>query len=251
MATVFLAWQSPTESRAWYPIGRLDADSAVGPFRFCYVRGAQKAQQEAGLQPLVSFPDFKRRYESEELFPLFRNRILSPEREEFDDYLKSLDLRPDRADPLEILAISEGRRQTDTLEVFPKIKVGENGAFRCRFFIHGWRHVSEAALKRIDCLETGAELRVAIEMNNPATGLAVQVQTPDYHMVGWTPRYLVIDLVRAIGEAFTEIKATVVKVNPSPAPSQQRVLIEMTGKWPEQFEPMSNDDLTDICSLRE
>ncbi len=248
MATVFLAWQSPTETRAWYPIGRLEADSAVGPFRFCYVRGAQKAQREAGLQPLVSFPDFERQYASEQLFPLFRNRILSSEREEFDDYLRSLDLRPDVADPLEILAITEGRRQTDTLEVFPKIKVDEDGMFRCRFFLHGWRHVTKPAQERIDHLEQNAELRVAIEMNNPATGLAVQVQTTDYHMIGWTPRYLVIDLVRAIGEAFTEIKATVVKMNPSPAPSQQRVLIEMTGTWPARFEPMSSEDLVAICS---
>jgi hypothetical protein len=247
-ATVFLAWQSPTESRAWYPIGRLDAVSAAGPFRFCYVRGAEKARQEAGLQPLISFPDFGRRYESDQLFPLFRNRLLSPEREEFVEYLESLDLRPDEADPLEILAVSEGRRQTDTLEVFPKISVGEDGAFHCRFFLHGWQHVSTAAQRRIDDLSSGAELRVAIEMNNPATGLAVQMQTPDYEMVGWAPRYLVVDLVRAIRESYTDIRAEVVKVNPSPAPSRQRVLVEMTGKWPSQFEPMSGDDLAAICS---
>jgi len=247
-ATVFLAWQSPTESRAWYPIGRLDADSAKGPFRFCYVRGAEKARQEAGLQPLISFPDFGRRYESDQLFPLFRNRLLSPEREEFVEYLETLDLSPDKADPLEILAVTEGRRQTDTLEVFPKISVGEDGAFHCRFFLHGWQHVSTAAQRRIDNLPSGAELRVAIEMNNPATGLAVQMQTPDYEMVGWAPRYLVVDLVRAISESYTDIRAEVVKVNPSPAPSRQRVLVEMTGKWPSQFDPMSGDELTAICS---
>jgi len=247
MAAVFLAWQSPRESHAWYTIGRLEADSSAGPFRFCYVRGAEKAQQEAGLQPLVSFPDFKRRYESAELFPLFRNRILSREREEFEDYLKSLDMRPEEADLLEILAITEERRQTDTLEVFPKITVGVDGAFHCRFFLHGWRHVYAAAQERINCLNPGEELRVAIEMNNPATGLAVQVQTLDYQMVGWTPRYLLIDLVRAMGEAFKDITARVVKVNPLPAPSQQRVLVEMRGKFPEQFEPMSGEDFTDIC----
>ena len=248
MTTVFLAWQSPSESRAWYPIGRLDADSAKGPYRFCYVRGSRQAQSEAGLRPLVSFPDFNRRYESEELFPLFQNRILGSNREDFEDYLRTLDLRPEEADPLEILALTEGLRQTDTLEVFPKIQVEHDGTFRCRFFLHGWRHVSVTAQERIESLETGTELRVAIEMNNPATGLAVQVQTPDYHMLGWTPRYLVSDLVRAIGETFTAIKAKVVKVNPSPAPSQQRMLIEMSGKWPENSKPMAGHALADICS---
>ena len=248
MATVFLAWQSPRENRAWYPIGRLDADSSTGPFRFRYVRGAEKACREEGLQPLISFPDFKRHYESEVLFPLFRNRILSPQREEFEEYLQALDLRPEEAGPLEILAISEGRRQTDTFEVFPKISPHEDGSFDCRFFLHGWRHVTLAAQERTNILKSGEELRIAIEMNNPATGLAVQIQTMDYQMLGWTPRYLVIDLVRAIGDAFKEITARVVKVNPAPAPSQQRVLIEISGKWPQQFEPMSNEDLKDLIS---
>ncbi|NLV44622.1 MAG: DNA-binding protein [Candidatus Hydrogenedentes bacterium] len=248
MTTLFLAWQDPKESRAWYPIGRLDADASKGLFRFRYVRGAQRAQREAGMTPLISFPDIKKRYESTELFPLFKNRILSPDREEFEDYLRELDLTPDKADPLEILALSEGRRQTDTLEVFPKINVSENGAFRCRFFLHGWRHVCEPSQERINTLMPGEELRVALEMNNPATGLAVQVQTGDYQMVGWTPRYLVLDLARAIGESFKNIRAAVVKVNPSPAPSQQRVLIEMTGSWPKRYEPMSDEDLADISA---
>jgi len=248
MTAVFLAWQDPGRTRAWYPIGRLDADSSKGPFRFCYVRGAERASREAGLRPLVSFPDFGKRYQSNELFPLFRNRILSPDREEFDEYLRTLDINPAQADPLEILAITGGRRQTDTLEVFPRLVVADDGTFCCRFFLHGWRHVSEAARQRIFQLRSGDELRAAIEINNPATGLAVQIQTTDYHMIGWTPRYLVIDIVRLFNRSFQDTEARIVKIIQASPISQLRVLVEMKGFWPEDSEPMSNDDLKEWSS---
>ena len=169
MTTLFLAWQDTSRSRGWYPIGRLDADTAKPLYQFHYVHGAERAHEEAGLRPLASFPDFRGQYQSEELFPLFRNRILGSDREDFGEYLRLLNLRPDEADPLEILALTEGRRQTDNLEVFPKIIRNPDGGFRCRFFLHGWRHVSEPARQRLLELQGGEMLRVVLELNNPAT----------------------------------------------------------------------------------
>ncbi len=243
MTSVFLAWQDAIKTRAWYPIGRLDADVPAHHFVFNYTRGAERAAKEAGLQPLEAFPNLYQRYESAELFPLFRNRILSREREDFAELLRLLDLRPEQADPLTLLTMTEGRRQTDNLQVFPKITLAPDGAFHCRFFLHGWRHVNEAAQKRLDGMTDGELLRVAVELNNPATGLAVQLQTNDYHMVGWAPRYLVNDLVRMIVET-PGIQARLVKKNPPDAPAHQRFLMDLTGNWPKNYEPMSGDDFT-------
>src|SRR6266498_2581437 len=214
MRTLFLAWQDTTSTRAWYPIGRLDADLKKSRFQFGYTRGAQIAHEKAGLQPLDSFPDFHTLYESSELFPLFRNRILGEERTDFKEYLRQLDLSPQQANPLEILSLTGGERQTDNLEVFPKIERNKNGGFHCRFFLHGWRHVNEPAQKKLIELKGGEHLRVAVELNNPATVLALQLQTPDdYHMIDWAPRYLVKDLFAAICESPNDLTATVVKVN--------------------------------------
>ena len=94
MRTLFLAWQDKATSRAWYPIGRLDADIAKSRFKFRYTHGAEMAHKRAGMEPLDSFPDFHKIYESSDLFPLFRNRILGESREDFPDYLKQLDLSP-------------------------------------------------------------------------------------------------------------------------------------------------------------
>jgi len=243
MRTLYLAWQDKASTRAWYPIGRLDADIVKSRFKFRYTQGAEIAHQKAGLEPLDSFPDFHKIYESSTLFPLFQNRILGEGRADFQDYLRQLDLSPAQADPLEILALTGGERQTDNLEVFPKIERRRNGGFHCRFFLHGWRHVNEAAQKKLLQLKGGENLRVAVELNNPVTVLAVQLETPDdYHMIGWTPRYLVKDLFQAICESPNDIRATVVKVNPSPAPTKQRVLIEIKGRWLVEYEPMSTPE---------
>jgi hypothetical protein len=240
--TLFLAWQDRARSHRWYPVGRLDARLSDSYFRFRYTHGAEQAREGSGFQPLYSFPAFDRAYESGELFPLFKNRVLSAERADFGEYLVHLGLTPDSGDPIEILSVDGGYRATDSLEVFPKVERHADGGFRCRFFLHGWRHVTQPAQERISQLRLGEQLVAAIEINNPATMLAVQVLTMDYHMIGWTPRYLVSDLIKAIAQAPSKMEAKVLRINPAPAPSKQRVLIEFRGHWPEGYEPMSGEE---------
>ena len=95
-------------------------------------------------------------------------------------------------------------------------------------------------------MANGEELYVTLELTNPVSTMAVQIQTTDYHMVGWAPRYLVADLVAAMAES-PEYSAQVVRVNPQPAPSKQRVLIEMRGSW-DQHEPMSGPEFRPLVT---
>ncbi|HMP75439.1 MAG TPA: DNA-binding protein [Kiritimatiellia bacterium] len=247
MKTLFLAWQARGATRAWYPIGRLEADPGAHHYAFSYTMGAEQARHDAGFQPLVSFPHLDKFYESSELFPLFQNRVLDPSRKDFAQYLEWLDLERDAADPIDILAVSGGERQTDNLEVFPLVEKAVDNSFRCRFFLHGHRHVSTSGIERANRLAEREELRVSIELNNPATGLAIQLLSPDYEMVGWAPRYLVRDLVHAVADA-PEVHAHVVRVNEPPAPANRRVLVEFTGRWPSDYEPMSDEVFKPLCS---
>ena len=181
-----------------------------------------------------------RAYESSDLFPLFRNRVMGPRRSDFFEYLRMLDL-PETAEPFEIRPVSGGYRMTDTFEVFPRIVRGRDGSFSCRFFLHGWRHMNSASLCRLDDLQPGEKLSLTIELTNSTARLTVQIQTEDYHMIGWAPRYLAQDLVRAIVVPSGDYGARVVRINPAPAPSGQRLLVEFVGRWPD-YEPMSNGD---------
>lgn len=238
--TLFLAWQDKRLTRAWFPVGRLDVLNTPRSYRFRYTQGAERAHDKAGFEPLFDFPEWKRDYESSELFPLFQNRVISAERQDFAEYLRMLDL-PRTAEPAEILEVGGGYRATDNFEVFPKIERRPDGSFRCRFFLHGMRHVTAAAMARLDALQPDEQLYVTLELTNPATTLAVQLQTTDYHMIGWAPRYLVDDLMRAMASAPQGYKAKVVRLNPSPAPSKQRLLVELSGSWP-GYEPMATGD---------
>ena len=239
--TLFLAWQDQREeSRQWFPIGRLDVETKPTLHRFRYTGGAQRAQKEAKFIPLLDFPNMKEDYRSLDLFPLFKNRVIASGRPDRSDYLNNLGLS-EGANPAEILSVNGGSRVTDAYEVFPKIEKSSNGEFTCQFFLHGWSHVSKPAIERINSLRSKEQLYLTLELTNPATQLAVQIQTTDYHMVGWTPRYLVDDLAKAMAEGPNVYKAHVVRVNPQPAPSKQRVLIEMQGQW-EKHEPMIGDD---------
>lgn len=260
MRTLFLAWQDGGSSartgtapvggtRRWFPIGRLDAEPDQHLYRFRYTHGAEEARDLAHFITLDAFPDLYRTYESPELFPLFQNRIMRPERADFPAFAERLGLSPAQLDPFTVLGITGGERQTDPLQVFPKIITGPDGVFRCRFFLHGWRHVNRHAQEHLDHLLPDEELQVAMEINNPATGAAIQLQTAsDYHMLGWAPRYLVHDLLHAMGNSVVRMKARVVRMNPPPAPHNQRVLVELEGCYPEGKEPMSSADFQPVMA---
>lgn len=251
MKSLYLAWQAPKDSKescAWFPIGRLDAESAgaeVTSCRFRYTGGAERAQREVGFEPLVSFPEFKEDYRSEKLFPLFHNRVLSSKRDDFSEYIEWLGLTREQADPISILSVSGGARVTDNLQTFPKVEADPDGSFRMRFFAHGLRHLTEASQKRAKLLIPGEKLRAMIELNNPATRLALTLHADDYVMVGWAPRYLVDDLVTCISKA-PEIEVSVVKVNHLHAPLKQSILVEYSGKVPENHHFMSSPDFTPL-----
>lgn len=254
MKTLFLAWQAAQRqsegrlpSRAWYPIGQLEAAPDRRTYRFTYTQGARRAQQEAGFAPLIAFPDISRIYEDDELFPLFQNRLLNPRRSDYPASLARMALAPDDADPIEVLGLSEGMRQTDHLQVFPRLQIEHDGRFHSRFFLHGWRHTNPASQERLQRLRTGEPLRVAIEINNPVASTAVQLQSTDDQMVlGWAPRYLVDDLVRACSVMPAEVTAQVCKINLPPAPYQQRLLVQLSGRFTEHYEPMSGSDFQPI-----
>lgn len=57
MNSLFLAWQAP-QQRAWFPIGRLDADLGEHRYGFNYTKGALQAREgvvPANRRVLVEF----------------------------------------------------------------------------------------------------------------------------------------------------------------------------------------------------
>ena len=243
--TLYVGWQDRAKTRQWFPVGRLDADLAEPRYRFCHVKGAERARETGGFDLVPGFPALHGTYESRELFPVFQNRVMSPRRPDFEDYLRGLDLNP-TVDPTEILRVDGGRRATDFFEVFPRLVKNQDGTFVCRFFLHGVRHTNAAAQKRINALDPDEQLHITLELTNPTGRPAVQIQTKDYFMIGWAPDYLAYDLTKAMEESPGDYRARVVRLNPAPHLSSQRVLIEMRSQW-DKHEPMSSEDFEPLA----
>lgn len=236
MKTLYVAWQDP-KTRQWYPVGRLNFDGKV--YRFIYTKGAKKSPH---FVPFGRMLDLDTPYESKELFPLFTNRLLTKTRPEYKDFLHWLHIHQHEDDPLALLALTGGGRETDSLEVFPCPEKREDGAYYLRFFIHGIRYLPEQATQRIDDLCPGERLWLMPDPQNryDPHALACRTEAP-ITLVGYCPRYMNRDFLHLLQEAPAIIAVTVIRVNRD-APLQLRLLCSITAPWPENFQPCSEED---------
>ncbi|CAN5480422.1 HIRAN domain-containing protein [soil metagenome] len=244
MNTLFVAWRSPS-TQSWYTIGRLTFEAGV--YRFAYTQGARDAQQRGGFTPLASFPQLEQIYESETLFPLFSNRLPSPSRPDYAEFIEWMSVPQDADDPVALLARSGGERATDQLEVYPRPELEADGLYHIHFFAHGLRYFPQASRERAERLTPGEQLRLMHDLQNEhdpnALLLRTAQQTPgDIHLVGYCPRYLAPDVLRLLrADTGSELQVAVERVNPPPAPVQFRLLCNMTLRWPDsEFQPFSS-----------
>lgn len=215
MKSLFIAWQDP-QTRAWHTVGRLTREH--GHYYFAYTRGALASPR---FSYLGRMRDLHKRYVSEELFPLFSNRLLDDSRPEYPDYVQWLGVDPKETDPMQLLARSGGKRATDELCVYPEPEQNEQGEIELFFFSHGLRYLGEATLQRINQLRPGDRLQLRPDHDNAHDHYALIVETEEPVALGYCPRYLNQDLRRALDMA--AIRLTVEKVNPN-APLQFRLL---------------------------
>lgn len=242
MKTLFLAWQD-TSGLRWFTIGRLTLNATT--YEFVYTNGALEAKREAGFQPLPSFPNLYEVYRSEELFPVFSNRLISPTRPDYGAFVDWLSLRDFERQPMAILARSGGKRMTDLLEVFPFPDDDGTGVYQVYFFVHGLSHAAPASIERALQLETGEELLLMHDLQNPRDPEALSLRTAetepgDMYLMGYCPRYFLPDIRKLMKVNRDLPSVNVEKVNKPPAPLQFRLLCRMTMKWPRDFQPFSD-----------
>lgn len=243
MKSLFVAWRpAPPDLSGWRPVGRLEFDE--GLYRFFYTQGARKP----GFHPFPQMSDLDQVYESEMLFPLFANRLLSKSRPEYEDYLRwsGFDTK-NPPDPIVVLGITEGIRQTDAVEVFPCPMPSEDGCYTTKFFLHGIRWLDAGAIERIGRLQVGEPLKLMLDLQNEYDSLAVAVRTQEESAhIGYVPRYLAND----VGHIFRDCDPQIVDLRVDQvnldAPLQNRVLCQMRACWPTGFQPCSGEDFQPI-----
>jgi len=245
MRVLYLAWQDP-QSRRWLTVGKLSVETGI--YRFVYTKGAKLSKN---FIPFGSMRDLHEVYKSLDLFPLFANRLISKKRPEYRDFLRWLDLREDEADPLVLLARTEGVRETDSLTVFPCPERNSDGKYVVHFFSHGLRYLPPEARTRINNLRTGDKLYLLPDPQNSHDGCAIALRTDDpATIVGYCPRYISCDFLEVLESNPEAVQVRVKRVN-TDAPIQLRLLCTLTADRPENFEPCSAGEYAEIGSERE
>ena len=236
MSVIYVAWQDP-KNRRWTPVGRLSKQDTE--FQFVYTRGAE---QEPSFIPFGRMQNLHTIYKSDELFPLFANRVLSKSRPEHKLYLQWLGLDERTYDEMEELSRTAGLRATDSLELFPCPQATSDKKFEMHFFSRRLRHMHTENQARAQILKKGERLYLMQDLQNEYDAMALLLRTGDpVSLVGYAPRYYSAELTKLIQEnGADQVKINVTQVNPD-APLQYRVLCQLKTPWPPNFMPCSQD----------
>lgn len=236
-----VTWQHPAD-RNIEPVGFLDYDGEH--YRFGYIRHALSVKD---FRPLLGFRDLHRAYSSEELFPLFAQRVMDPRRPDYQRYVERLGLGEEEAGPWEQIERSQGRRQGDTIQLLPQ-PATDGETLTCLFLVNGVRHVPEGPLvldgRQIEVtrdqvedalarLRPGDALQLAREPQNKANPLALMVMAPAATPVGWVPNLMVEDMHQLMARA--DVSVTTAHVNGPDAPWHLRLLVRLTARGAGDF----------------
>ena len=217
--------------RHYRPMGFLSMER--GWFRFAYLRSVV---DDPSIRPLPGLSDVRRVHEAPGLFPVFAERVMSPRRADYSYVMDALGLSH-QAGPFEVLARSGGRRVGDTIELIPVPEPEEDGSLTVDYFVHGVRHMTAHAQKRISQLRFGDGLLLVAEPDNRVESRAVLVTDTERLRLGYVPSPL-LDLVRALRAPLT----TVLRANGPEVGFHFRLLIRTSGTFPLGHRPFTGPE---------
>lgn len=243
-SSVYLAWQAP-DTKEWHVVGVLKQYQKG--YTFNYTIGALVS---AKFIPFSGMDNLEKTYVSIELFPLFKNRLLSKNRPEYPEFIQWLGLVDKNVSPISILGRSGALRGTDTLQMFNRIEVSSNGSFEHIFFAHGLSHLAPSALDRISNLTKGQKLYFCLDCQNSYDENAIIIRANNpAEIVGYCPRYF----TKYIGDFLRNNSSNIalyVEALSKSVPANYRLMCKLKGKVgieqgkifmnQEEFQPISS-----------
>lgn len=215
MKTLYIEWKNPTK-KTWSPVGLLTRSK--GQYTFQYTKGAYRAE---GFTPFGRMSSLDGIYSSEELFPLFENRLLNKSRPEYRSFMNWLNLEED-ADPMDVLAVSQGLRVTDSLRIYSPPSKSKDG-YSYNFFAAGISHLAKESVERIANLSKGDRIYLMDDIQNEFhDALTLRTDEPKA-LAGYCPSFLSAPIKKLIEEDKTSVKVCTTKVNVD-APTRYRLL---------------------------
>jgi hypothetical protein len=231
---LYVAWQDET-SRTWHTIARLTRDSEG--YELIFTQGASRL---GDLPERLFRMQLKYRYRFETLINMFRNKIPSRSRPDFEKMARWLNLTGSENE-FALLSKFGLIPSSDALLVYPEPKVG-GGKYELEFFVHGVRHMHPDVLKWCDNLEPGGRLLPVLDVQNPVDRHAVALRSEtDTILVGYVPTFYAGDLKRILSDEAlcAAAKITVVRNNKD-APIQLRLLCRFESPISPDFQPLDS-----------
>lgn len=208
----------PAGSTRSRPLALPEGDDGEYVFRY-------RPPLPGSFRPFPAFPDLSEQYRSRRLFPFFENRIMSPLRPDYEDYLSALGLSRDEATPFEMLARTGGGRATDTVQVVPEPVAEDGGSTEQLFLASGVRY-HDTADGLVMRLRPGDELVLRDEPDNEYDDRAILLDAEHNRPVGWIPSYM-LDEVHKAQQGGTSVRVFVERANGPDVPSHLRLLCRM------------------------
>ena len=207
---LYLIWKHP-ETRKQYIVGIL---SKNGLFEFEYGKEIDEARKN-GFQGIAAFKDFRKKYTSEKLFPVFASRLPDKKRRGISEILKRYNL--DEYDEYLLLKNSGARLPIDTFEFIDPIFDDEETVSR-DFFIAGVRHYLPHCEDKCNFdnvnLNTNDELILKLEPDNEFDSNAVEIFNSDNIKLGYIPRYYSSQVSKMM-EKNKKVTCKVIEFNPN------------------------------------
>lgn len=181
---IYLVWQDD-KNRDFYVVGQL---SRNGQYEFEYM-GEIDTAIENGFQLLLPFPERKRKYVSDILFPVFSSRLPDRKRENIEEILEKYNMT--EYDAFTLLKNSGAKLPIDNLQfIDPIIEIG-NEKIERKFYISGIRYQNECKGEECDkfnSIKPGDKLTLQLESDNKKDKNAVKILYKGEH-IGYIPRY--------------------------------------------------------------
>jgi hypothetical protein len=236
--TLILCWREPT-SREWITVGKLWKQD--DKYRFCYTKGVDKAEKSGNFALFGQMDEKDKTYVSDELFPIFKNRLLQKSRPEYQEYLDWLGLDK-TLEPLDELSRTNGVRATDSLQLF-EVPTKKDEKYITYFFSHGISHLPKNYVERIKKLKKGDKLFLMQDIQNKIDQYALMIRTDDpAELMGYCPRIYTKDLNSLIQQnGARNIYLTIETINHD-APLQFRLLCKLETEWFLGFKPFTDED---------
>lgn len=213
--SLLLIWQNP-ESRKFHRVGRLSLREDGG-YSFSYWDGALEID---GFSKLVQFPETEEANEFDVLPQFFENRVLTSDRENYNDYLRWIGLDDASSNfPMEFMALTGGSRATDTFHLVQEPPI--NPGLYSRFFASSLRHLDPDG-ELIDKLAEGELMSLAEDVEHDRVPPAMLLIAESGEKIGHLPEWLVDEVHELLREDH-ELCLRIEKLNPK-APYHLRLL---------------------------